>query len=94
MTVRIEIKSTEVRPRTINSNGKSFQFLEQEGWIHTLDPAGNPNAYPEKFIVTLPKGQEQPYPVGDYTLHPGSFYVGRFRRLDMSPRLAPVKARG
>jgi len=95
MTIRIEIKSTDLRDRQITAkSGKAYTFKEQTAWAHTCDQHGNQNPYPEKVTVTLPRGQEEPYPVGDYTLHPGSFYVGSFNSLEMSPRLAPVKARG
>jgi hypothetical protein len=93
MSIRIEIKTTELARREVPSKGRTFTFLEQEAWAHTMDKAGQANPYPEKIRVTLPRGQETPYPAGDYTLHPASFYVGQYGDLAMSPRLAPVKAR-
>lgn len=93
MSIRIEIKSTELTPRQVLSKGKTFNFLEQTGWAHTYGPNGEPNPYPEKLRITLPRGQETAYPPGDYTLHPASFYVGQYGDLELSARLAPVKAR-
>lgn len=94
MTIRIQIAATALETRNVTSKGgRQFQFLEQVAWAYTTDREGNPNPHPEKIIVTLPHGQTEPYPVGDYTLHPASFYVGNFSSLEMRPRLAPVKAR-
>jgi len=95
MSIRIEVKSTELVQRTVTqrSTNKQFSFAEQTAWAHTVDTNGNPNPYPEKIRVTLPRGQENAYPVGEYTLHPGSFYVGQYGDLAMSVRLVPVKPR-
>jgi hypothetical protein len=95
MTIRIEIKSTALETRPVTSKaGKHFTFLEQTAWAHTYGPNGEPNPYPEKLRVTLPRGQTEAYPPGEYTLHPASFYVGQWGDLELSTRLAPVKARG
>lgn len=96
MSIRIEVKSTDLHPREVTQRGtgKVFKFLEQTAWAHTTDPQGNPNPYPEKITVSLPRGVSEPYAAGDYTLHPASFYVGQFGSLEMSPRLVPVKSRG
>lgn len=96
MTIRIEVKSTDLTPRQVTqrNTGKVFHFQEQTAWAHTCAADGQPHPYPEKLRITLPRGQETAYPVGDYTLHPGSFYVGQYGDLELSLRLAPVKARG
>jgi hypothetical protein len=93
VSIRIEIKSTDLTPRNVLSNGRTYNFLEQTGWAHTCDAQGNANPYPEKVRITLPRGQETAYPVGEYGLHPASFYVGKYGDIQLSPRLAPVKAR-
>lgn len=96
MSIRITIASTDLRDREVTqrSTGKIFRFKEQVAWAHTTDDKGVANPYPEKIAITLPRGREEAYAEGEYTLHPASFYVGNFGSLDMSPRLAPVKARG
>jgi hypothetical protein len=95
MSIRIQITSEAVENRSVTqkATGRQFQFKEQTAWAFTCDQHGNPHPHPEKITVTLPRGQETPYPVGDYTLHPASFYVGNFGSLNLSPRLVPVKSR-
>jgi hypothetical protein len=95
MTIRIEIRSTALNDRTVTqrNTNKQFHFKEQTAWAHTVAIDGQANPYPEKITITLPRGQETAYPEGEYTLHPGSFYVGNFGQLEMSPRLVPVKTR-
>lgn len=94
MSIRIEIRTTELRDREVTqrSTGRIFRFKEQDAWAHTTNDKGEAQPYPEKIVVTLPRGREVPYEPGDYTLHPASFYVGKFASLEMSPRLVPVKA--
>lgn len=96
MTIRIEVKSTNLERRAVTqrSTGKQFTFDEQEAWAHTVDQQGTPHPYPQRIRITLPKGQADAYPVGDYTLHPASFYVGNYGDLAMAVRLVPVKAKG
>jgi hypothetical protein len=93
MTIRIEIASTALEERNVTAKGKTFKFLEQEAWAHTVDREGKAHPHPQRIRITLPRGQDTAYPPGDYTLHPASFYVGGYGDLAMSPRLAPVKAR-
>lgn len=96
MSIRIEISSTDLRDREVTqrSTGKVFRFKEQVAWAYTTNDKGEQHPHPEKITVSLPRGREDAYPVGDYTLHPASFYVGNYGSLEMSPRLVPVKSRG
>jgi len=95
MSIVIEVRSTDLKDREVTqrSTGKVFRFKEQEAWAHTVNDKGERHPYPEKITVSLPRGRETAYEPGDYTLHPASFYVGKFGSLEMSARLVPVKSR-
>lgn len=95
MSIRIQISSTDLRDREVTqrSTGKVFRFKEQTAWAYTTDDKGVANPHPERIAVTLPRGRDEAYPEGDYTVHPASFYRGNFDSLEFSLRLAPVKAR-
>lgn len=94
MSIRIEITSTDLKEREVTqrNTGRVFRFKEQTAWAYTTNDKGEPNPHPEKITVSLPRGRDEAYPAGDYTLHPASFYVGNFGQLEMSPRLVPVKS--
>lgn len=77
---------------TSKTSGKPYAMRIQTAYAHTVDRDGNAPPVPEKIEVMLDKDQ-QPWPVGDYTLHPSSVYVDRNGRLAISARLAPLKAR-
>jgi len=80
-----KIEGTSVR------TNKPYSFRTQEAYISTFDPkTGKPHPYPQRIEITL--GDEQtPYAVGDYQLSPFSLYVDRNGRLNVSPRLEPVR---
>ena len=64
-------------------------------WMHTVDRNGQPNPYPEKVEIILPKNDQGAalfYPMGEYVLAPQSIYVGRNGDLQISPRLTALKA--
>ena len=81
--IKIDIKSTECTEKsgTAKGTGKRYSFKEQQAWAHL---PGEP--YPSKIKLTL-NDDEQPYPVGSYTLAPDSLYVGDFNALALKPRL-------
>lgn len=83
MSIRIEIDSVALTPKSGTSKqGKPFSFREQSGYAYTLDANGNPHKHPQpiKFVVDA---DQQPYPVGMYTLDLASLYVGRFGNLEV-----------
>jgi hypothetical protein len=70
--------------RTVNTAKGPLQFVECEAFAHL------PNMqYPILIRITMPKDAKEPYPKGMYQLAPESFYVGKFNRLELSPRLVP-----
>lgn len=88
--IKIEIQSAEVRVKSGVSarTGKPYQIREQDGYAHTFDRHGKPNSYPVRLSVSLGDDQ-QPYPVGVYSLAPESLYTNRFNQLEISPILKP-----
>lgn len=91
MSIRIEIKNTELNFKSGNSNrtGKPYEFAEMEGWAHL---PGEP--YPIKIKFSLPDenkgadGRWNAYPPGNYELDlVKSLSVGKFDRLEITQRL-------
>ncbi|WP_109014409.1 single-stranded DNA-binding protein [Novimethylophilus kurashikiensis] len=94
MALKIEIKSAEIETRhgTSARTGKPFTIRSQIAYAHTLERNGTPRAYPERISINL-EDDDQPYPVGTYTLDDRSVYVGDFGRLMLGrPVLVPVKS--
>lgn len=90
--INIEVKSTEVSTKSGNSarTGKPYSIREQVGvyaFLHDRD--GKPNPYPTRITVIL-RDEQEPYPVGLYTLAPESLYADRFAQLSLGPVLRPV----
>ncbi|RUS67988.1 hypothetical protein CUZ56_00484 [Saezia sanguinis] len=81
------IKHDGISART----NKPYSFRKQEAYISTFDPkTGKLRPYPQRIEITL--GDEQtPYTVGDYQLSPLSLYIDKFGRLNVSPRLEPIR---
>lgn len=96
MSIRIIVKSTVLDPVNVTTRGgQAMTLRKQTAYAVTVDRNGNVAPYPERIELVLPREQAEPYPVGEYQLHPSSFYVGKFSRLECSPRLAPITtARG
>lgn len=99
--IKVTIHSTEVRTMSgvSKTSGKPYNMAFQEGWMHLYDRAGKPDPHPTRVELTLEHGQDGAalfYPLGEYTLHPSSIYVGRDGRLAITPRLlktaAPARA--
>jgi hypothetical protein len=91
--MKVQIMNSEVKPvnGTSAKTGKPYAFRTQEGYAFTLDrKTGRPHPYPTKFEIMLDNDQE-PYLPGDYTVSEASFYVDRFGKLNLSPRLEPVR---
>lgn len=88
MSLMIEITSTDlnVKSGTSQRTGKPYHIREQTAYMHKK---GNP--YPDKFTISIEQDQA-PFPIGNYDLHPGSFYVDRFNQLAVRPKLTPRPA--
>lgn len=99
--IRIEIKSAEVASKNVTikngpRTGQIATIREQTAWAHLCDRNGQPQPYPSQISLSLEENA-QPYPPGIYTISPSSFYVNRFRRLELGrsvlvPAQAAVKA--
>jgi len=89
--LRIEIKSNLIQEISGTSKaGKPYHIRKQAGWAYTYDQMGAPNPFPERMEFSLADGQD-PFPVGNYTLSPASFYIGDFHSLAISrPILEPI----
>lgn len=71
---------SDLRQR-VSKAGKPYQL--QAGYVYL------PNErYPVRFEIFV--GEDGPYPPGNYTLRPESFYVGDFSRLEIRPIFQPM----
>jgi len=95
MSIRITVKSADVRQRTKKATGEIFAN-EQTAYAWLLDRNGKPEEYPTKITLTHwmrdGRPEREPYPPGEYTLHASSFTVGDYGAIECSPRLVPVAA--
>lgn len=94
--IQVSVTSTEVRNQSGNAKatGKAYSLNFQTVWFHTFDRAGVKLPYPEKAEIILEKDKDGAalyYPVGEYTLAPGSVYIDRSGNVAISPRLVPLK---
>lgn len=87
MSIRIQISSEATTPTKYVSKRTGLPDQEQTGWAYIQDRAGVSEPYPTKITFVV----DHPYPVGDYTLHPSSFFVGDWSKLQMTTRLMPLK---
>lgn len=89
MSIRVKIESEAVERReiTIKNGPKAGQistFYEQEGYAFLTDRDGKPRAYPERITLNIDHDRGQkPYPVGNYVVGDASFWVDRFRSLQL-----------
>lgn len=85
--MRVRVKSAQVQERRIKrkSDGREFLFREQPGLVSVGEET--------RIISVSLESDQAPYPVGEYELLDGSFYVDRNGRLQLG-RLAlkPVAA--
>lgn len=91
--MKVQIMSCELKPvnGTSAKTGKPYSFRKQEGYAFTVDSkTGQPHPYPLRFEITIDNDQS-PYPVGHYTVSETSFYVDRYGKLSLSPRLEPIR---
>ena len=92
--LKIEIRSINVMEISgISKAGKPYNMRKQPAWAYTYDQAtGKPQDFPERIEVNLADKQD-PFPIGQYILHPSSFFVGDFHQLQIGrPVLDALKA--
>jgi len=77
--MKIEIIKGHEQPisRLINTQNGQKTIHEQTAYAHTG------GAFPVEFKIPL-NSHGDAYPVGEYTLHPGSFNVNRFGSLEVN----------
>lgn len=91
MSLRIEVKSSKVlEVNGVSKAGKPFHMVKQAAWAYTYDSFGEVNPFPERIEMNIADGA-QPYPVGNYSLDPRSFFIGDFNSLSIG-RLVLVPA--
>lgn len=80
---RVDVMSEKVYDRNISKDGKSWNFREQDAYIHLVSSDGTPDPVPTKISISL-EGQTAPYKVGTYELSLRSLIVSGFNRLQVS----------
>ena len=82
--IRIEIKSLVIAERSgiSNNNGKPYTMREQFGWAQLFSDDGTPEPYPTKIKIGL-EANQQPYPIGVYSVALNTFYVGKYDDLQL-----------
>jgi len=90
--IRITIAqgTCETIPYTSKKDGSLQQLRKQTAYAHVVDQEGAAALYPEKFGFLLNRDQ-QPFPAGEYTLHPSAFSVRDGKLTVTDSRLTPVR---
>jgi hypothetical protein len=74
--MKLEIKDSTVNEREINTQKGSFKLYSIDAWAHLG------GAYPEKVTLNVKEGfNVEP---GTYAIHPSSFKVGQYGRLEFN----------
>lgn len=84
MSIKIDIESPNFLTR--NKKDGSGVYYQQEAFAHVVDRNGNPERYPVKIILMIPKdqsGNAMPYQLGEYSIHPTSFRVNQYGQLEL-----------
>jgi len=94
MSIKIEVKEAISKTKSGVSarTSKPYTIREQEAWAYTVGRDGKPHPYPVRISITLNDDQTEPYPVGNYTISPASFYANRFNGLECGLILQPLAA--
>lgn len=94
MPIRITIaqSSAETINYTSKKDGSAQQLRKQIGYAHVVNESNESALYPEKFGFLLNR-EQQPFPAGEYTLHPSAIAVRDGQLVLSSNRLTPVKAK-
>lgn len=84
MSIVLKIVSNVVKSERINGKNGSFESRQQEAWLDL--PSG------ERRVVRVRLGRENGgYSPGEYTVGPGSFFVGQYGDLQLGTLdLVPV----
>lgn len=90
MSIKIVVEKLDVQVKNGTNARGPWQIREQEVWAFFVDRQGVPHSHPSRAVVNLAEN-EQPYPPGDYTLSPTSFYSGNYAGIMFKPRLVPLK---
>ncbi|MCP4257013.1 MAG: hypothetical protein GY880_24805 [Planctomycetaceae bacterium] len=86
MQLKFEIASDEVRAKNkTTQSGEHYISRAQDGFLFVEG-----QKYPTPVVIDIPR-DGTPYAVGFYTLDQNSFYVNRYARLDVFPRLVPMQ---
>jgi len=86
MDLRIEIANEEVRSKNkTTATGEHYISRSQDGYLFVEG-----QKYPTPVVIDIPR-DGTPYPQGFYTVSQDSFYVNRFGRLDVFPRLVVIE---
>ena len=81
LQIQVLPDSATIRQGTTEA-GKAYKFITQTALLKL-------EGVTKSIVVSPPYGVDEPYPAGQYTLAPGSFYV-KDGRLGFSPKLQPV----
>lgn len=81
--LKVQVQSTALRDLPFKDrDGNPLQ--EQTCWATFYDREGNLDLHPRTIAVRM-SPQQQPYPAGDYFIHPSNLYVGDFGVMKVSP---------
>lgn len=75
----------------VDKKGANATLIKQTGYLYTVDPTGAPGRFPEKFEIMLPRKVTDPYPVGEYELHPSCIEVVAGRATLRNVRLVALR---
>jgi hypothetical protein len=89
--IKVFVTSPEIRELKGEGKvtGKPYHMRFQTGHAFTVDAAGKPAEFPDKFEMILETDQ-LPFARGEYLLHPSAFSVGRDGKPEFRARLAPI----
>ena len=94
MPIKITVSQStaEIISYTSKKDGSPQQLRKQTGYAHVVNEANEPALYPEKFGFLLNRDQN-PFPAGEYTLHPSAISVRDGQLVLASNRLTPVRTK-
>lgn len=90
MSIKVAIEVVDVQVKTGTNSRGPWQIREQEAWAHLKNRDGTDQRHPTRIVLNLDE-QQQPYPIGEYTIAGTSFYAGKYSSLMFSPRLVPLR---
>lgn len=90
MSIKIKVESSSVNVKEGVGKRGAYRIREQEVWAIFHNKDGSPQPHPTRCVINLDDNQE-PHPVGEYTLAPTSFFQGDFGAIRVSPKLVPLR---